>query len=156
MATSDPLLRQIQRAYPQIFHACHVRHLRERTTPGAVSDRDGAILGHLDEAAPMTASSLARHMGVGASTISEAIDDLEARGLVSRRRAPRDRRALELRITARGVRAMQASSILDSGRLRAVLARLTAAERVDAARGLQLLARAAREVIADRQRTEAP
>jgi DNA-binding MarR family transcriptional regulator len=141
------MLRQIQRAYPQIYFACHVRHVRSQTTPGAVSDRDAAILGHLDEGAPMSGSSLARHMGIGLSTVTEAIDDLEARGLVTRRRSSRDRRAVELRITPRGIRAMQASSVLDTRRLAAVLDRLSPAERADVALGLSLLARAARELI---------
>ena len=55
-----------------------------------------------------------------------------------------DRRAIELRLSRKGAAAMQASSVLDTPRVRKMLERLTPAERRRALDGLALLARAAR------------
>jgi len=121
-----------------------VRHARDH----GMSDRDGRVLAHLDELAPVTVSDLARHLGVGLSTISEAAQRLEALGLVRRAQSAVDRRAIELRLTAAGVARMRRSSVLDPDRLAAVLARLAPDDRTAAVRGLELLARAARETTA--------
>ena len=96
----------------------------------------------------MTVSDLARHLGVGLSTVSEAAQRLERLGLVTRGRSAPDRRAVALRLTPAGVAHMQTSSVLDPARVATVLARLTGRDRSAAVRGLELLARASREVTA--------
>ena len=145
LAPDHRMVRRIQRAYPQIYLACHVRH----TTTAAVglSARDASVLAHLDELSPVTAGELARHLGVGAPTVSEAIERLAALGLATRSRAAGDRRRVEIRITADGVRRMQDSSVLDSARVASLLARLSPAQRTAAVRGLELVALAARELM---------
>src|SRR5690349_15278402 len=102
--TSD-LTRRIQRAYPQLYLACHVRHAPGK--PHGLGERDGAVLAHLDELSPVTAGELARHLGVGPSTVTEAIDHLVELGLATRGRAAGDRRRVELRITRDGVQRMR-------------------------------------------------
>lgn len=47
-------------------------------------------------------STVARHLSVSAPTICAKVDDLEAAGLVHRHRSERDRRAVELTLTAKG------------------------------------------------------
>jgi len=47
-------------------------------------------------------SAVARHLYVSAPTVCANIDQLEAAGLVTRRRSERDRRAVELTMTPRG------------------------------------------------------
>jgi hypothetical protein len=37
----------IQQCYPQVFHACHVQHVRARTTHHRLSDRDSSVLAHI-------------------------------------------------------------------------------------------------------------
>jgi DNA-binding MarR family transcriptional regulator len=143
---SDSLVRRIQRAYPQIYLACHVRHTTSAADHG-LSERDAAVLAHLDQLSPVTAGELARHLGVGASTITEAIDRLEDLGLATRLRGGADRRRVELRITAAGIERMQQSSVLDTRRLEALLARLPAGKRAAAVRGLDLIAEAARTLM---------
>src|SRR5689334_15195526 len=133
---TDPLVRRVQRAFPQIFHACHVHHTTAVRGHG-LTQRDADVLAHLDEHAPVTAGALARHLGIAASTLSEAIDELEARGFARRHRGGADRRRVELRITAAGVRAMQAGSVLDTARVAALLGGLPARERAGAVRGLE-------------------
>jgi DNA-binding MarR family transcriptional regulator len=129
-------VRRIQRAYPRIWHACHVEHATRRRDHG-LSDRDASLLGHLDERTPLTAGTLAEHMGVGASTITEAIDRLEADGLVDRTRVGRK---VELRLTRLGAERLAEGSILDTDRLAALVARLADPEA--AVRGIEQLAEA--------------
>jgi hypothetical protein len=61
-----------------------------------------------------------------------------------------------LRLTSAGVRVRQASSVLDPGRVEAVVARLSAEERAEALRGLSLLARAAQEHMDQYAESRAP
>ncbi len=49
-------------------------------------------------------NTVARHLSLSAPTVCASIDQLEASGLVTRRRSSRDRRAVELDLTARGRR----------------------------------------------------
>jgi DNA-binding MarR family transcriptional regulator len=141
-------VRRIQRAYPQLYLACHREHATRRRGHG-LSDRDSSLLAHLDELAPVTAGALAKHLGVGPSTITEAIDRLEAKQLVERTR--RGRR-VELRITAAGGELMQASSVLDRERVEAMIAAVPARDRDAAVRGLELLASAARRLMTGTRR----
>ena len=47
-------------------------------------------------------STVARHLSVSAPTVCANVDQLEAAGLVTRHRSDRDRRAVELALTAKG------------------------------------------------------
>ncbi len=133
-------VRRIQRAYPQLYLACHVEHTTRRRAHG-LSDRDASVLAHLDELSPVGVGTLARHLGVGAPTVSEAIDRLVELALVDRRRIGR---RVELRITPEGVAHMQAGSVLDAERLDALLAAIPEREREAAVRGIERLAVAGR------------
>ncbi len=139
------LVSDVQRYYPQIYLTCHVDHMRAVSTPYRLSAKDSVLLTHLDEKAGISAGRLARHLGVNASTLSAAIKRLESLGYLTRAARPKDRRMIELRLTATGAEAMAATSVLDPKRVAKVLARLSPAERVRAANGLALLARGARE-----------
>jgi DNA-binding MarR family transcriptional regulator len=139
-------VRRIQRAYPQLYLACHLRHTTRRREHG-LSDRDASVLAHLDELSPIPAGGLARHLGVGPSTVTEAVDRLEARSLVTRERG-RDRRRVLLRITEAGRELMSATSVLDAARVDALVKALPARERDAAVRGIELLAKAARKLMA--------
>ena len=138
-------VRRIQRAYPQLYLACHVDHTTRRRD--GLSERDSALLAHLDGLSPITAGALAKHCGGGPSTITAAIDRLEALALVERTRRGR---TVELRITAQGVALMQATSVLDAGRVATLLAAVPARRRAEAVRGIELLAEAARRVMTNR------
>lgn len=144
------LVHDVQRYYPQIYLACHVDHVRARSTPYRVSSRDAALLSHLDTRDPITAGQLAAHLAVVPSTLSEAVKRLERLGYVQRIRRPGDRRSVELRLTDAGAEAMAGGSVLDAGRVARLLAGLTPGERRRAVAGLRLLARAARAMPAGR------
>src|SRR5579872_1554126 len=134
----------VQRCYPQIYLACHKRHI--------LSARDSSILVHLSESVPVTPTELAAHLSVRGSTLSAAIQRLEKLGYLQRKRIHKDRRSVALTLTPHGARAMAETSVLDSERVAAVLARLSSSERTRALQGLELLAKAAKKLQADVRR----
>ena len=152
--TLDDAIEAIQLCYPQVYYACHTRHGRARSDASRLSQRDAQILVHLDRHDPMTLTSLARHMDLAASTLSEAVGNLSGLGYVARVAVASDRRRAGLLLTAKGLAAVRASSVLESARLRQVLRRLSAAERVAVADALRTLARACRPAVAGKRRRE--
>jgi DNA-binding MarR family transcriptional regulator len=148
--------RDVMAFYPRIYFACHTRHVRDPLSQKILSRHQASVLDHLDEVEPTTLNDLARHMGVTAGTMSLTIDRLERKGYVVRLRDVSDRRRVHLRLTSAGVRVRQASSVLDPGRVEAVVARLSPEERADALRGLSLLARAAQEHMDQYAESRAP
>ena len=139
-------VRRVQTWYPQIYLACHIDHKRSRATTTGISPRDSSLLAHLDERAGTSPAALARHLGIGAPTLSAALKRLARLGYVTQARDPRDARRVEVRLTPAGAQAMSASSVLEASRVKTLLRRLTPAERARALDGLGLLARAAREL----------
>jgi DNA-binding MarR family transcriptional regulator len=139
----------VQRYYPQIYLACHKRHIRASSTRYRLSARDSSILVHLNEAVPVTPTELAAHLSVRGSTLSAAIHRLEELGYLQRKQMPRDRRTVALTLTPQGAKAMAETSVLDSARVEAVLAKLKRSERKRALEGLELLARASRQTMAE-------
>jgi DNA-binding MarR family transcriptional regulator len=136
----------LQRWYPQIYLACHTRHQRRRSNGLRLTAHESSILAHLSAEHPLRASDLARHLGVGASTMSAALKRLTTLGYVARTREADDQRAASLRLSKLGADAMQAGSVLETGRVSALLGQLTGAEREQALAGLELLATAARRL----------
>jgi DNA-binding MarR family transcriptional regulator len=142
-------IHSIQRCYPQIYLACHVHHVRAASTVHRLSARDSSLLVHLSPTEPLGPGDLAAHMGVGASTLSAAIGRLAALGYLRRESSPGDRRAAALTLTAQGAKAMAATSVLDPQRVRALLLKLTPDERRRALEGMELLARASRQLASE-------
>ena len=130
-------------AYPRIYFACHRRHVYDAEQQRLVSAHQASILDHLDAVETTVLSDLAKHMGVTASTMSLAVDRLERNGYVVRERDAADRRRVRIRLTDAGVRVRRANSVLDPALVAQMLEQLPAAERREALRGLQTLARAA-------------
>ena len=151
MPVSNRDVRLVQVAYPQIYFACHTRHVRRASTPTRLSATDSTLLAHLDEERPTRPTALAKHLGLAASTLSAAINRLAKLGYVTLRRADADGRAIDLRLSAKGAEAMQGSSVLESARVARMLGRLSGAERRRALDGINLLARAARAAQGDRK-----
>jgi DNA-binding MarR family transcriptional regulator len=135
--------RQLITLYPQIYFACHTRHVVDAQSHRLLSRHQASILDHLDEIDPTSVNDLARHMGVTAATMSLAIDRLERKGYAVRARDAADKRRVHVRLTSAGVRVRQASSVLDRKRVEDLLARLSEREREAAIHGLALLAAAA-------------
>jgi DNA-binding MarR family transcriptional regulator len=147
--------RQVMSLYPRIYFACHTRRVRDPQSHRLLSRHQASVLDHLDEIDPVTLNGLARHMGVTAATMSVTIDRLERKGYVVRVRDTGDRRRVNVRLTAAGVRVREASSVLDPVLVERLVSRLSDEQREAAVRGLALLASAASSAPADR-RDEAP
>ena len=60
--TIDAAVTTVQLTYPQVYHACHTRHQRKRTTEYALSARDSAILAHCGVDSPVLPAKLARNL----------------------------------------------------------------------------------------------
>jgi DNA-binding MarR family transcriptional regulator len=131
--------------YSRIYFACHTRHVHDPESGTKVSARQASILSHLDSVEPTPMSQLAAHMGVTVSTMSIAVDRLVRQGYVVRARSEGDGRVRHIRLTPAGERLRTAQKVLDPRLVRAMLSRLSPAERRDALRGLELLGSAARE-----------
>lgn len=143
--------RQVMSLYPRICFACHTRHVRDPQSHRLLSRHQASVLDHLDEIDPMTLNGLARHMGVTAATMSVTIDRLERKGYVVRVRDTGDRRRVNVRLTAAGVRVREASSVLDPVLVERLVSRLSDEQREAAVHGLALLASAASSAPADRR-----
>ena len=143
MAVSSRDVRAVQKFYPRIYLACHIQHTRRTSARAHLTEAESNLLGHLEEHTAVRASTLARHMGVSRSTMSATIKRLLNLGYITREREVRDARAAALRLSAAGAKAMQAGSVLDTARVKSLLARLSPDDRHRAVEGLGLLARAA-------------
>jgi DNA-binding MarR family transcriptional regulator len=144
MPVTNRDVRLVQVAYPQIYFACHTRHIRRASTATRLSAADSTLLAHLDEDRATRPTELAKHLGLAASTLSAAINRLGKLGYVSSGKAISDGRAVDLRLTAKGAAAMQASSVLDAALVAKRLAQLSSTERNRALEGIGLLAKGAR------------
>jgi DNA-binding MarR family transcriptional regulator len=143
----------VLRCYPQIYFACHRRHVRDEKTAQVMSQHQASVLDHLDDTEGTALFDLARHMGVTASTMSLTVDRLEHGGWVKRERSKQDARRVELRLTEAGIRIKKQQKVLEPELVRAMLARLEDGKRKKALRGLELLAEAARELVTSGEMT---
>ncbi len=133
--------------YPQIYFACHRRHVRDEQTKAVLSAHQASILDHLDDVDGTSLLDLAKHMGVTPSTMSLTVDRLERGGYVTRDRSKEDKRRVDLRLTPAGVRIKRQQKVLEPELVAAVLSRLDETRRQQALWGLELLAEASVEMI---------
>ena len=136
------LIRRIQRAYPQIWFACHFEHRTRSNNPG-LTDREAGILEHLDAFPGLLASELARHLGIGKSTLSAQLKRLQQVGLIEKVSAD-DARERHITLTDGAKKTLIDSSPLDTERVKSLLETLSASERERAVAGIELLAEGAR------------
>ena len=89
----------VQRAAHCSAHALAHALAEEGLAPSEVN-----VVANLDGARQLTVSQLAAACGVRPSTLTNLLDRLEGRGLLTRSPAPHDRRALMVALTAHGQR----------------------------------------------------
>jgi DNA-binding MarR family transcriptional regulator len=82
------------------------RRFAERIATVGLTPREWGALNVLDHQNGVTQQALCQSVGTDPSTMVATIDDLEAKGLVERRRNPQDRRAHALYITDQGRRTL--------------------------------------------------
>jgi DNA-binding MarR family transcriptional regulator len=139
----DQAVRRLLDAYPKIFFACHVRHVRDSETRKELSAHQASILDHLDDREPTSLMVLAQHMGVTASTMSLTVDRLVRSGHIVREKDMKDARRVCLRLTPAGLRIKTMEKVLDPERVHDMLGRLPAEDLEAGLCGLELLAAAA-------------
>ena len=142
----DPDVLEVLRAYPQIYLACHVEHRTRASSPTGLTARDGSLLAHVADPDGSSPATLARHLGVAASTLSAALSRLEGQGMLRIHADRADARRRLIRLTAEGREAVARDSVLNAERVAAMLAGMTVPERGAAVAGLKLLAAAARRL----------
>jgi DNA-binding MarR family transcriptional regulator len=82
------------------------RAFAERMAQIGLAPRAWGALNVLETEGAVTQQSLGQCIGMDPSTMVATIDDLEAQGLVERRRNPQDRRAHALHLTPKGRRTL--------------------------------------------------
>jgi DNA-binding MarR family transcriptional regulator len=142
----DPDVTALLRAYPQIYFACHVEHRTRGSSEDGLTSREAGFLAHVDDPEGASPAALARHLGIGRSTLSAALARLERLGLVETKRDPADGRRKRIRLSERGRRAVAERSVLDPERVAALLGAMPPDERCRAVAGLEALAAAARRL----------
>lgn len=109
----------IARAHRALF-----QQATQALEPLGISPRDFGILSALSVAQPCSQQRLAAIIGVSAPAMLAFVDELEAAGLVSRRRNSADRRAYDLTLTAAGaaklVAAREAAEDIQAGVVQAL------------------------------------
>jgi len=141
----------LMECYPKIYFACHTRHVQDQETNQRLSAHQASLLDHLDEVDATSMLTLARHMGVTASTMSLTVDRLVRAGYVTRDRDTSDARKVALRLTKDGARVKERKSVLDRNLVAAMLGRMKPRDRSAALAGLEMLAKAAAEFIESRK-----
>lgn len=136
-------ITRVLTAVPRILEVCRTRGMVDGETGLAVSENQTRILRQLDDRDPTMVGELAEFMGVTPSTMSLNLKRLEEAGLIRRSRDPDDRRVMNVVLTGTGRRIRDRTSLLDPGRVDALLRTLRPRERSQALDGLVLLAEAA-------------
>ncbi|NRA86962.1 MAG: winged helix-turn-helix transcriptional regulator [Rhizobiales bacterium] len=134
---------QIQKLFPRIYMACHVEHNKRRTITDQISTRDAAILAHLDQKHFQSPKTLAKHLNIAASTMSEALHHLVSLGFVDFKSDEIDARHTLFSLTNKGEAAISTNSVLDQKKLSNLLENMPLVDQEKAVLGLKLLADAA-------------
>jgi DNA-binding MarR family transcriptional regulator len=140
---TDPQLDAFAAAFDDFVRAA--KRARARVEPDALltTSQYDLLCPLLDAAdGALGLRELARAAGVSAPTTTRMIDGLEARALVTRERAPDDRRAVRIALTADGADAVGEHRERLQARRRALFAQLSPGERRAAAKVLARLAAA--------------
>jgi DNA-binding MarR family transcriptional regulator len=122
------------------------KQFAERLEALGLTTRMWGALNVLDAEGAITQHALGKCVGTDPSSMVSTIDELEARGLVERRRHPSDRRAHALHVTAKGRQTLTRGRELARRAQDELLAPLNAEERKQLHALLLRLALATREV----------
>lgn len=94
----------------ELVHSVHetmravIRHIQPTLADERISTGQFWALHLVSSLQSASVSAVARHLAVSAPTVCTNVDQLEAEGLVSRRRSEEDHRSVELTLTPKGRR----------------------------------------------------
>ena len=124
---SDAFASEFEDLFRAVYRTSvrRVRDKRDRLSPETI-----ALLDHLAAAGPLTAGELAKHIDRAPSTLSEMVDHLVGKDLLTRDRDPSDARRSLIWLTDEGQAALlDARTVLDPVLLASAAAGLTADQR---------------------------
>jgi DNA-binding MarR family transcriptional regulator len=126
--------------FPAVYLRFHRRNGKREEMSGATR---GALL-HLANSGPLTVGELARHFERAQSVVSEIVDGLEGKGMLARKRDPRDRRRTLVWLTEKGVAALERDrQVLSPELLERAMQRMQRRDREALIRGMTALVDAA-------------
>ncbi len=127
---SDPTVVEALRAYVKLLRAAKavVVRLEPGLAQAGLTSTQLGVLEAVLHKGPLTQRELGRKVLTSAGNMTDVIDKLEHRGLVSRNRQPGDRRAVRVELTAEGRRSIEALFPRHASRIAAAMGGLSIAE----------------------------
>ena len=121
----------------------------ERLHRAGISMAHFHMLSMLDRHGAMTMSGIADLLDVSLSNATGLVDRIEERGLVERIRVADDRRVVQVRLTADGIRLLDEVELLKDHMMERILSRLDADSLAGVRRAMADLRRAVEETVGD-------
>jgi DNA-binding MarR family transcriptional regulator/GNAT superfamily N-acetyltransferase len=134
LAQSTASLRSFNRAYTRFLGTLNDHYLRTD-----FSLAEGRVLYELATAPRPQAKEIAQNLGLDPGYLSRILRKFVRAGLVARSTASRDRRASDLRLTARGRAAVRTLNTRADDQAHAVLGKLSAAQRTQLATAVSII-----------------
>jgi MarR family transcriptional regulator, 2-MHQ and catechol-resistance regulon repressor len=127
---SDQAVIEALRAYVKLLRAAKavVVRLEPALARAGLTSTQLGVLEAILHKGPLTQRELGRRVLSSAGNMTDVIDKLERRGLVTRGRQPGDRRAVRVELTAEGRRSIEALFPTHAGRIAAAMGGLSPAE----------------------------
>ncbi|MEJ2508607.1 MAG: MarR family transcriptional regulator [Gammaproteobacteria bacterium] len=108
MSPEDRLCEDVLVALRQIVRAIDL-HSKKLVQRHGVTGPQMLVLKKLAEAAPLAVGELARRANLSQATVTDILDRMQRRGLVSRMRSEADKRRVLVTLTAEGTRLLETS-----------------------------------------------
>jgi MarR family 2-MHQ and catechol resistance regulon transcriptional repressor len=142
---SDPAVTEALRAYVKLLRAAKavVVRLEPALAKAGLTSTQLGVLEAILHKGPLTQRELGRKVLSSAGNMTDVIDKLEARGLVTRGRKPGDRRAVRVELTEEGRRSIEGLFPTHAGRIAAAMGGLSTPELRELGLLLRKLGRAA-------------
>lgn len=119
---------ELMRAIRRIIHSID-KHSKQVARGSGLTLPQIVVLDAIRRLGDVTSSAISAQANLTPATVTTILDNLEERGLVSRRRSETDRRVVHARLTARGARTLDAVPRPLHGALLSRFAALPAARR---------------------------
>lgn len=110
------------------IHARMHREVMAVLEPLRIEPRHYGTLTALDAMGPVSQAELARHLGVSGASMVQIVDDIEARGLVERRRPASDRRTQVVHLLPEAPAVLAGAAVLAAAKSEEMLGRLSSTQ----------------------------